>query len=126
MTRAAEARYRGRQGERLAAGHLRAAGLLELGTNYCCRYGEIDLIMEDAGTLVFVEVKTRGSSAYGGAVASVSQRKQQRLVRTAQCYLQQQYGDRQSHPPPCRFDVVTVDCSRQPPSLNWLRGAFTS
>jgi putative endonuclease len=78
--------------------------------------GEIDLIMRDsAGTLVFVEVRSRRSSAQGGAAASVTAAKRARIVRTAQHFLA-----RQASMPACRFDVVTIDGER----IEWLPAAF--
>lgn len=67
--------------------------------------GEVDLIAEAGGTLVFVEVKARRTKAYGGAVYAVDRRKQQRLIRLAAQYLAyHRLKDR-----PCRFDVVLYD-----------------
>lgn len=67
------------------------------------------------GTLVFVEVRARTTASHGGAAASVTARKQQRLVYAAQHYLL-----RHASPPPCRFDVVAIDGDQ----LTWLQGAF--
>ena len=79
--------------------------------------GEIDLIMrEPDGTLVFVEVRQRSQSAYGGALASIGRSKQQRVIRAAQHYLM-----RQPHLPPCRFDVVVIESDDQ---IQWLKAAF--
>ena len=78
--------------------------------------GEIDLVMRDAdGTLVFVEVRQRGSSQHGGAFASVSAAKQRRIVFAARHYLL-----KLRHVPPCRFDVVAVEGDH----LQWLKAAF--
>lgn len=80
------------------------------------RAGEVDLILRDRdGTLVFVEVRARASSNFGGAAASVGATKQRRIVYAAQHYLQ-----RMNTPPPCRFDVVAIEGDR----LEWLRAAF--
>lgn len=67
------------------------------------------------GTLVFVEVRARSGASHGGAAASVTARKQERLVYAAQHYLL-----RHASPPPCRFDVVAIDGDR----LTWLQAAF--
>ncbi len=67
------------------------------------------------GTLVFVEVRARADDSHGGAAASVTSRKQQRLIYAAQRYLQ-----RHASPPPCRFDVVAIDGD----NLTWLQAAF--
>ncbi|MBK9235332.1 MAG: YraN family protein [Rhodoferax sp.] len=98
---------------------LQQAGLRLLERNYRTPGrggGEIDLIMREAdGTLVFVEVRQRGSARHGGALASVTATKQRRLVFAARHYLL-----RWPELPPCRFDVVALDAG----DMNWLKGAF--
>ncbi len=85
--------------------------------NVVYRGGEIDLVMEDAsGTLIFVEVRARAKRQHGGAAASISGIKQQRLVRTALQYL----ASRSGAAPACRFDVIAFEAGR----LVWLRDAF--
>ncbi len=105
--------------EDLALRHLQAGGLRLLERNYRTPgrgVGEIDLILRDAdGTLVFVEVRQRASASHGGAGASVGAVKQRRIVFAARHYLM-----RLREPPPCRFDVVTIEAGR----LEWLRAAF--
>ncbi|MFG6468566.1 YraN family protein [Roseateles sp. BYS87W] len=108
--------------EDAALAHLQRAGLRLLERNYRVaagpsrRGGEVDLIMADRdGTLVFVEVRARASGSHGGAAASVTARKQQRLIYAAQHYLMQH-----ATPPPCRFDVVAIDGT----ALQWLPAAF--
>lgn len=108
--------------ESAALAHLRAQGLLLVERNYRVargttgRGGEIDLVMrEPDGTLVFVEVRARAGSRFGGAAASVGATKRRRLVYAAGHYLL-----RYASPPPCRFDVVALEDGR----LEWLRGAF--
>jgi len=81
------------------------------------RFGELDLIMRDGQTLVFVEVRYRRSSRFGGAVASVDARKQRKLIATALGYLQQH-----PHDGPCRFDVVGISGSAN--GVEWLKNAF--
>ena len=102
-----------------ALAHLQAAGLQLLARNYRTPGrggGEIDLVMRDAGgTLVFVEVRQRGSRSHGGAAASVGAVKQRRIVFAARHYLM-----RLAQPPPCRFDVVSVEAG----AVQWLRAAF--
>lgn len=111
-------RDRGNAAEDRALAHLQAAGLKLVARNYRTPGrggGEIDLIMRERdGTLVFVEVRSRASSAFGGAGASISATKRQRIVFAARHYLL-----RVSTPPPCRFDVVLVEGS-----LQWLQAAF--
>lgn len=112
----------GAQGETLARNHLTRAGLKHMASNVRYRQGELDLVMlEQAGqgaTLVFVEVRMRASTAYGGPAASVNPGKQRRLIAAAEQYLQEHYA---AHLPACRFDVVTIDGEGK---IEWLRDAF--
>jgi putative endonuclease len=106
---------RGARAERQAAQYLRQQGMEPVAQNYRGRFGEIDLIMRDGATLVFVEVRQRRNANFGGAAASIDTRKQQRIVRTAQQYLAGL-----AHIPPCRFDAVLMDGG----SVEWLKNAF--
>jgi putative endonuclease len=105
----------GQAGEDQALAYLERNGLRLLERNFRCKGGEIDLVMEEGATLVFVEVRKRAASTFGGAAASVGARKQARLIVAAQRYLQ-----RYRLPPPCRFDVVAIDGA----TLDWLRNAI--
>lgn len=112
----------GRDAEDRALALLQEQGLKLVERNYrvargpSARGGEVDLIMRDAqGTLVFIEVRSRSSAAFGGAAASVSAAKQRRCIYAAQHYLQ-----RLASWPPCRFDVVTLDGAQ----MQWLQAAF--
>jgi putative endonuclease len=105
----------GQAGEDAALAYLSARGLTLAERNFRCKSGEIDLIMRDGESLVFVEVRCRAGTAFGGAAASVGVAKQARLVAAAQQFLQ-----RFRHPPPCRFDVVAIDGGR----LEWIRNAL--
>lgn len=105
--------------EEQARRYLCEQGLILLESNYRCRLGEIDLIMRDKEYLVFVEVRARASSAYGGAIQSVTHSKRQKLLRTSTLYLQtKKLYDKQ----PCRFDVLSLDgpLSR----ITWIKNAF--
>ena len=94
----------GRRGEEAAAEHLEALGYRIVTRRFRTRAGEIDLVAEEAGTLVFVEVKARGSLACGRPADFVDGRKRGRLLRAAAAFLQRRGGpDR-----PCRFDVVEI------------------
>lgn len=108
----------GTEGEDQALESLERAGLTLLARNVASKLGEIDLIMQDAQTIVFVEVRSRRSTAFGGAAASVTPAKQQRLRRQAQAWLKQQFGE--SAWPACRFDVFAIDAGQ----ANWIRNAF--
>jgi putative endonuclease len=113
-------RARGAEFEALAARHLEAQGLRILARNVCFRGGELDLVAEHGGTVVFVEVRYRASAAFGDASESVALRKQQRLVRAAEQFLARHDALARR---PCRFDLVAID-GAAPPRLEWLRDAF--
>ena len=105
--------------ERLACQFLIERGYRHIQSNYRCRYGEIDLIMEDNDYLVFVEVRYRHSGRYGGAIASIDHRKQAKLRATAEHYLQR---SRVASNRPCRFDVVLLGPSQT--GFECIRNAF--
>ena len=108
---------RGEAAEALAAAFLEARGLRIVARNYRCKVGEIDLIATSGSTTVFVEVRARASDRFGGAAASITAAKRQRLLRTARYYLAQQ-GAHQA----CRFDVVLFSgVAREP---EWIQDAF--
>ena len=98
----------GRTGEDLAAKHLAGRGYTILERNYSAPYGEIDLVALDGGTVVFVEVKTRTTDAYGAPELAVDGRKQERMVKAALGYLR----NKKLHQLPCRFDVVAISGTR--------------
>jgi len=108
----------GRHFEELALKYLKQRGLKLLSRNYASTYGEIDLVMQDKDTLVFVEVRHRKHDNYGTAIESVDYQKQTRIANTAEKYLQ-------THPwsGPCRFDIVAIQGKAKP---QWLVGAFDS
>ena len=114
----ANTRTQGQWAEDRALAHLQSAGLRLLARNYRTPGrggGEIDLVMRDRdGTLVFVEVRSRAHGGFGGAGASISATKQQRIIFAARHYLM-----RLPSPPPCRFDVVLVE-----EGVQWLKAAF--
>jgi putative endonuclease len=114
-------RIRGDAVEDAALAHLQAHGLRLLSRNAAARGGEIDLVMADGDAVVFVEVRYRAGTAFGGGVASVDAGKRRRLVRAAQAFLQQhpQHADA-----PCRFDVVAASGEPALPVLEWLKDAF--
>jgi putative endonuclease len=112
-------RAAGRAAERLAEHFLAARGLVILERNFRCRAGEVDLIARDGTTLVFVEVRLRADSRFGGAAASVDARKRAKVLRAARFYLANQ-PDR-----PCRCDVVALD-RLDPDRIEWIRDAFSA
>lgn len=110
---------RGRQAENFACEYLQQKKLKLLARNFRCATGEIDLVMRDGDTVVFVEVRARRSDAYGGGAETVDRRKQAKLAATAALWLQaEKYNGA------CRFDVVSISLASQPPSLDWIRNAF--
>jgi putative endonuclease len=111
----------GEQFEQQACRYLQKQGLKLKERNADFRVGEIDLVMQDGGTLVFVEVRFRAQQGFGGAAASVDRRKQQKLIKAAQLYLLKHFAN---NPPPCRFDVVAMEDNQQGPSINWIKNAF--
>jgi putative endonuclease len=108
--------------EDAACARLEAAGCRILARNVRFREGEIDIVADDGGTLVFVEVRMRRSGDFGGADGSVDPFKRRRLVRAAQHFLLRQYGSGERLPP-CRFDVVTAD---REGVRDWIRDAFAA
>ena len=108
---------RGADAETRALRHLQAQGLKLVARNWHCRGGELDLVMCEAETLVFVEVRSRGRSDYGSAFESITARKQAHLVLAAQKFIA-------AHPAhaarPMRFDAVAIEGD----ALEWLRDAF--
>lgn len=107
----------GARAEELCAELLRRAGLRILARNWRCRLGEIDLIAEERGTLVFAEVRLRSRGRFGGAPESITAAKRSRLLAAAGLYLAGS-GERA-----CRFDVLLLE-ALEPPRVQWIRDAF--
>jgi putative endonuclease len=105
----------GERAEALAAEFLAAQGLSILQRNFRRRCGELDLIARDGDTLVFVEVRLRTRSDFGGAGASITAKKRARIAAAAGLYLA-----RLSRTPPCRFDAVLLDAI-DPTRIEWIR-----
>jgi putative endonuclease len=115
---AADGQTNGRRAEALAARFLERHGLTVLARNVRCRGGELDLVCRDSQTLVFIEVRLRRHAAYGGAAASVTSDKQQRVILAARHYLaRHRQGDCA-----CRFDCVLLDGEK----IEWVRDAFSA
>jgi putative endonuclease len=111
----------GLEAEKLAATYLVNHGLKIVAQNYHCRFGEVDLIMKDNKTLAFVEVRLRSNNKFGSAAASITPQKQQKLILTAQHYLQEyarRHGDCL-----CRFDAILMD-KTDTKHIDWVRNAF--
>lgn len=107
---------RGALAEEQALRFLLGQGLHLQERNYICRLGEIDLILRDGATLVFVEVRMRSSGSFGGAAESITLRKRARLLAAARHYL-----IRERATPACRFDAVLIESDGAP---RWIKDAF--
>ena len=112
---------KGRRAEDLALQHLKRHDLELIARNYRCRAGEIDLVMEQAGIVVFVEVRSRASSAFVSPKETVDWRKQRRLARVAAWFLRSR---RDLAKRPVRFDVVSVTKPNCHATLEWIQNAF--
>jgi putative endonuclease len=98
---------------------MQRAGLRVLARNWRCRHGEIDLVAEERGTLVFAEVRFRSGDGFGGAAESITAAKRARLVAAARLYLMRRpQAD-------CRFDVLLLD-SLETGRIRWIRDAFAA
>ncbi|WP_372833256.1 YraN family protein [Pontibacterium sp.] len=111
----------GKDAERSARKHLERSGLTTLTTNYNCRAGEIDLIMQEQLTLIFVEVRLRQHKNFGSAAESVNIKKQKKIIQAARYFLLQnpQYAEQE-----CRFDVLAFDSTEALSTPLWYKDAF--
>jgi putative endonuclease len=107
---------KGAAGEEAAAKYLTERGLRIVERNFRVRGGEIDLICHDGQTVVFVEVRLRRRSDYGGAAASITAAKQAKIIMAARHWLVR-HGESL-----CRFDCVLLDSD----NIEWLRDAFSA
>ena len=110
----------GKQGEDLAAAHLAENGYRILERNYRSVFGEIDIVAEEGDTLVFVEVKSRRSEAYGDPQLAVGPEKQRKISRVAMSYLSEKGWNRR----PARFDIVAVKLRPSGNLIELIRNAF--
>lgn len=117
----ATTRSRGARVESAARAQLIRAGLEPVAANAGYRVGELDLVMRDGATLVFVEVRYRADARFGGGAASITAAKRRKLVHAARLFLA-------AHPrwaaSPCRFDVIDASGNIEAPMLTWIRDAF--
>ncbi len=105
-----------------ARDYLLAQGLLLLQSNYCSRFGEIDLVMRDRDTIAFIEVKFRKSQAFGGAADSIPRSKQRKIIKTALFYLAR-HRHFANHA--LRFDALLIQRqSDNSNHFNWIQNAF--
>jgi putative endonuclease len=111
----------GKHAEDLAYEYLRQHGLRLLERNFTTRFGEIDLIMRDKDITVFVEVRFRRTSEIVDPLSSIDLRKQHKLIRTAQYYLQQRSDVSLA---PARFDVIAITEHAAQAKIQWIKNAF--
>ena len=121
-----DTRGRGAKIEAFAQAWLSRAGLRAVAANANYRFGELDLVMldgsgRDGGTLVFIEVRYRRDTSFGGGAASIDAGKRHRLVRAAQAFLA---AHRNYANAACRFDVIDASGDPEAPTISWLRDAF--
>jgi putative endonuclease len=116
-------RQSGAKWEKTAESYLRKNGLKLLQRNFSSRFGEIDLIMEENDTVVFVEVKYRKNSQHGSGAEAVTYHKQNRISRTAGWYLVMNSQRAEQN---CRFDVISIDAQKPDQGIDWIRNAFYS
>lgn len=107
---------RGEQSEQQACDYLLKQGLTLIEKNFSCKYGELDLLMFDQQTMVIVEVRFRKSNKFGGALESITAKKQSRIIAATQYYLSQK--KLQSA---IRFDVIAMSSESD---INWIKNAF--
>lgn len=122
--RAKDSNRVGQQAEHAALNFLKQQGLTFIARNYRCRLGEIDLIMQDQKSLVFIEVRYRKSTKFGSSAESVSNNKQQKIIRCAAHYL---LHASKNESPACRFDVIAIYPSGTGKSslqFDWIKNAF--
>ena len=112
---------RGRKAEELASARLQRQGLRLAARNYRSPFGEIDLVMQERDTLVFVEVRYRSNATFGAPAETVDGRKQARLRATAEHYLQ---NTPRASKKPCRFDIVAITGDGEDGNFRWLRDVF--
>ena len=122
----ATTREQGQYTEELACQYLENKGFKLIEKNFNCRLGEIDLIMKDNDSLVFVEVRYRRSNNFGSGAESVTANKQSKLIKTASLYLQQH--DKYNKYP-ARFDIVSITGIIETNDMNnidfdWIENAF--
>lgn len=110
----------GQQAEQFAKQFLKNQGLRFLEANFNSRMGEIDLIMHDADTTVFVEVRYRKNSMFGSALETITAKKQRKIRLTAESYLAKHKLKNVA----CRFDTVGLCGNIDSPTIEWIKNAF--
>ncbi|VAX11959.1 hypothetical protein MNBD_GAMMA24-2484 [hydrothermal vent metagenome] len=111
----------GQETESLACRYLQAQGLRLLERNFSMPQGEIDLIMQEGQSLVFIEVRYRRNNNFGSGAETITRNKQRKLLATAARYLQRNPLRAEQ---PARFDVVSIQMENNQPLINWIKNAF--
>lgn len=116
-------RQRGKNAETQACEFLEKHGLQLLQKNYTCYFGEVDLIMKDKNNdIVFVEVRSRQFDHCGYALQSITPKKEKKILKTAQYYLQQKkWLDKMN----CRFDIIAISYANRETEIDWITHAFS-
>ena len=115
-----KSKQQGCQAELQALNYLRNAGLIPIHQNYHSKRGEIDLIMADGDSLVFIEVRYRKSDRFGSAIESVNAQKQLRIVQTAEYFLLKNKTKYRNY----RFDVIAISPTGHENNITWIKDAF--
>jgi len=113
---------RGIATEEFAKQYLIQQGLIFIESNVHCRQGEIDLVMQEGQTLVFVEVKYRKNNHFGGAISAVSLSKQNKIKHCVAFFLHK--AKLNEYNTPCRVDVIALEGDINQPQVTWLKNAF--
>ncbi len=111
----------GRLAERRALEFLENKNLRLLGRNYRSAHGEIDLIMQDKETIVFIEVRSRKNTTFLDPLESIDQRKIHKIIKTSERYIQNRHIKAQAQ---FRFDVITLTGEDNDMEIDWIKGAF--
>lgn len=114
---------KGKRAEDIAQHYLENAGLSLFQSNFLCKLGEIDLIMQEQETLVFVEVRYRHAITHGTGAESIQPYKRLRIIRAATFFLKSKNW---THTKRCRFDVVDLAGDLSAPSIRWIKSAFST
>ena len=109
----------GERAEQFALNYLQSKNLKLIERNFRCKHGEIDLIMQDKNSLVFIEVRYRKHLQFGDGAESINYRKQQKILKTAEFFLQRHVNYNQY---PCRIDVVSIGPGNT--DIDWIPNAF--
>ena len=112
----------GRTAERIARRFLETQGLQLLATNYNCRFGELDLVMQNRRSLVVIEIRYRRNRSFMTPAESIGAAKRKKIAQATMHYIQ---NNRRYRRRPVRFDVVSLSGPLDDSRIDWIPGAFT-